>query len=75
MKRLKDKIVFITGASSGIGAACAKAFAAESCRLILCARRMDRLKALAGNLDVPVHLAAASTSCSSVLLDLASLVT
>ncbi len=40
---LQDKIVLITGASSGIGAACAMAFAAEGCRLILAARRAGKL--------------------------------
>ena len=57
MESLKNRIVFITGASSGIGAACAKAFAAAGCRLILCARRMDRLKKASGQLTVPVYLA------------------
>ena len=42
---LKGKIVFITGASSGIGKACAHAFAAEGAKLLLAARREDRLKA------------------------------
>lgn len=46
MGRLKDRIVFITGASSGIGEACARAFAAEGSRLLLAARRQDRLEAL-----------------------------
>jgi 3-hydroxy acid dehydrogenase/malonic semialdehyde reductase len=40
---LKGKIVFITGASSGIGAATALAFAAEGARLLLAARRTDKL--------------------------------
>lgn len=44
---LKDKIVFITGASSGIGRSCARAFASESARLILAARRRTRLDELA----------------------------
>lgn len=44
MDRLKDKIVFITGASSGIGRACAEAFAAEKANLILAARRFEKLK-------------------------------
>jgi NADP-dependent 3-hydroxy acid dehydrogenase YdfG len=40
---LKGKLVFITGASSGIGAATALAFAAEGARLLLAARRADKL--------------------------------
>lgn len=43
----KDKIVMITGASSGIGLACAMTFAREGARLILCARRIDRMQELA----------------------------
>src|SRR5215467_1590984 len=44
---LKDKWVLITGASSGFGAAAAKAFGAEGGKLLLGARRVDRLKAVA----------------------------
>jgi len=46
MTEMKDKIVFITGASSGIGAACARIFGQNGAKLLLCARREDRLKKL-----------------------------
>jgi 3-hydroxy acid dehydrogenase/malonic semialdehyde reductase len=44
---LKGKIVFVTGASSGIGEATALAFAAEGARLLLAARRADKLSEVA----------------------------
>jgi 3-hydroxy acid dehydrogenase / malonic semialdehyde reductase len=43
---LKGKIVCVTGASSGIGAACVAAFAEAGARLLVCARRSDRLHQL-----------------------------
>ncbi|OGD10074.1 MAG: NAD(P)-dependent oxidoreductase [Candidatus Aminicenantes bacterium RBG_13_62_12] len=51
MTDLRDKIVFITGASSGIGRACARAFAARGAKILMAARRLDRLKALAAELE------------------------
>jgi 3-hydroxy acid dehydrogenase/malonic semialdehyde reductase len=45
--KLTGKIVFLTGASSGIGESTAYAFAAEGARLILCARRKDKVDAVA----------------------------
>ena len=45
--RLADKWVLITGASSGFGAAAARAFGAEKSRLLLGARRVDRLETVA----------------------------
>src|ERR1051325_8630028 len=44
---LKDKVVLITGASSGFGAAAAKLFAQEGCKVVLAARRMERLETMA----------------------------
>jgi len=44
---LENKIVLITGASSGFGADVARLFAKEGCIVVLAARRMDRLTALA----------------------------
>jgi 3-hydroxy acid dehydrogenase / malonic semialdehyde reductase len=51
MYSLKNKVVFITGASAGIGHACAGAFAAQGARLLLAARRADRLEKRAGELE------------------------
>lgn len=50
MVSVKDKIVLITGASSGIGASCAQLFARNGAKLILAARRLERLKQLADKL-------------------------
>ncbi len=48
---LKHKTILITGASSGIGAACAKQFAAAGANLILCARRINQLEEMAQDLQ------------------------
>jgi short-subunit dehydrogenase len=44
---VKGKIVIVTGASSGIGEATARQFAREGAKVVLAARRVDRLEALA----------------------------
>ena len=60
------KTVWITGASSGIGREFARRYAAMGCRLILTARRADRLTALAEELN-----AAHGTVCRILPADLA----
>ncbi len=56
MSHLQGKTVFVTGASSGIGEATARKFAQTGCKLILAARRVDRLQRLASNLPTKCHL-------------------
>ena len=50
MSSLQGQVIFITGASAGIGEACAYAFAREGAKLLLAARRMNRLEQLAPKL-------------------------
>lgn len=52
-----SKIVFITGASSGIGEACARKFAAAGYSLILNARNISKLQALQSELEATYHTA------------------
>lgn len=50
MYSLKHKVVFITGATSGIGLACAHVFAEHGAHVLLCARRAERLQRVADEL-------------------------
>jgi 3-hydroxy acid dehydrogenase/malonic semialdehyde reductase len=51
MYSLKDKIVFVTGASSGIGRSCARAFAALGANMLVCGRRGKKIEELAEDLQ------------------------
>ncbi|MBP1873960.1 NADP-dependent 3-hydroxy acid dehydrogenase YdfG [Ensifer adhaerens] len=52
MEGIRDKVVVITGASSGLGEATVRRLAREGARLVLGARRIDRLQALADELSL-----------------------
>lgn len=51
-ENIKDKVVVITGASSGLGEATVRRLAGDGARLVLGARRIDRLRALADELSL-----------------------
>ena len=53
MSHFKNKVIWITGASSGIGAALAQHFAKEGSRLILSARRQAQLEEVKQTLNLP----------------------
>jgi len=52
MQNIQDKVIVITGASSGLGEAAARLLAAHGAKLVLGARRLDRLHDLSRELDL-----------------------
>ncbi|WP_371928435.1 SDR family oxidoreductase [Pseudomonas sp. BGI-2] len=51
MLNVKDKVIAITGASSGIGEATARLLASHGAKVVLGARRTDRLEMIAGDIN------------------------
>ena len=58
---LQDRVAIVTGASRGIGEAIARAFVAQGARVVLAARKLDGLKAVAESLGSAAHAFAAHT--------------
>lgn len=71
---IKGKVALVTGASAGIGEACAWRFADAGCRLVLVARRGERLEQLKGKIvgafGVPVHCVVMDVRNTSELMAL-----
>lgn len=57
MQNIQDKVIVITGASSGLGEAAARLLAAKGAKLVLGARRIDRLQALGDELGLGAEAA------------------
>ena len=74
MSGIKDKVVVITGASSGIGEATALLLAERGAKVVLGARRADRIAALAARIAAAGGEAAYARTDVRVRLDLAGLV-
>jgi NADP-dependent 3-hydroxy acid dehydrogenase YdfG len=66
MSGIEDKVVAITGASSGIGEATALLLAERGAKVVLGARRSDRLEALAARIAGQIQPVEACASTSSV---------
>lgn len=47
----KDKVVVVTGASSGIGLALVKEFSCRGAKIVMCARSEDKLREIAGDVE------------------------
>ncbi len=67
MGRLEGKVAFVAGASSGIGRATVKRFAAEGATVAFCARRAELVKSLSQEIE------AAGGKCEGLVLDISDL--
>ena len=67
---LEGKVVIITGASSGIGAAVARLLSRHGCKLTLAARSLEKLQSLADELDAPCLVAGADMTKPADILNM-----
>ena len=65
--RFTGKVVVITGASSGIGAALSKEFAAQGATVVLAARRLDRLEELKQEIEKTGAKALLDIACKGIV--------
>lgn len=67
-QNIRNKVVVITGASSGLGEATARRLAGAGAKLVLGARRLDRLRALVDELSLGTDAAVQTdvTQCEQV---------
>ena len=73
-ERIQGKVIVITGASSGLGLAAARLLGAQGARVVLGARRIERLQALAAELNGRERRALAVATDVTVLDDVKRLV-
>ena len=69
MKRLQDKVAVITGGNSGIGAAVAELFAREGAKVVLVARRVEKLKEVKAGIEAEGGAALAVSADVTSLAD------
>nr|WP_319483828.1 SDR family oxidoreductase [uncultured Cohaesibacter sp.] len=72
--RIKDKVVVITGASSGMGEATARSLAAQGAKVVVGARRVDRLEAMVADITAAGGSAIAVATDVTKLEDVKNLV-
>jgi len=71
---MTDKVALVTGASSGIGHATAKLFAERGARVVVAARRVDRLESLVDEIEAAGGEASAIATDVSKAFDVAAMV-